>query len=121
MRYRDAPATIRFHRFGPELGFTDRELGARGPQVEFDPTLILRNETNGRPLEFPGPRVRIPERICALEPPAPKALGLLETLNPAQEGGLFNVLGRAWKYRKCIEERRSAKGFFGPYRNGSQG
>ena len=105
----------RFHRFAPELDFTDGELRVNGPQDEFDLTLILRNETNGRTLELPGPRVRIPERIWALKPPVPETLGLLETLNPAQEGGLFNFLGRAWKYRKCIEERRAAKRFLGAY------
>ena len=110
----------RFHRFGPELGFTDRELRVRGPQDEFDLTLILRNETNGRTLELPGPRVRIPERVWALEPPVPEALGLLDVLNPAQEGGLFDVLGRGWKYRKCIEERRDAKGFLGAYTTAAQ-
>ena len=110
----------RFHRFGPELDFTDRELRIRGPQDEFDLTLILRNETNGRTLELPGPRVRIPERIWALKPPVPEALGLIETLNPAQEGGLFNFLGRAWKYRKCIEERRDAKRFLGAYTTAAQ-
>ena len=44
----------RVHRFGPELSFTDDELRVRGPQDEFDLTLILRNETNGRTLELPG-------------------------------------------------------------------
>ena len=105
----------RFHRFGPELGFTDRELGVGGSQDEFDLTLILRNESNGRTLELTGPRVRIPERIWTMEPPTPKALGLLETLNPAQEGGVFDFLGRAWKYRKCIEERGAAKRLLGRY------
>ena len=111
----------RFHRLGPELGFTDRELRVRGPQDEFDLTLILRNETNGRTLELPGPRVRIPERVWALEPPVPEILGLIEILNPAQEGGLFNFLGRAWKYRHCIEERRDAKRFLGPYAGAQPG
>ena len=45
---------------------------------------------------------------------------LLETLNPVQEGGLFRTLGRAWKYRKCIEERRAAKRFLGPYTPGTK-
>ena len=105
----------RFHRFAPELNFTDGALRVNGPQDEFDLTLMLRNETNGRTLELAGPRVRIPERIWALKPPVPGTLGLVETLNPAQEGGLFNFLGRAWKYRKCIEERRAAKRFLGAY------
>ena len=105
----------RFHRFGPELGFMDRELGARGPLDVFDLALILRNEANGRTMELRGPRVRIPERVWAMDPPTPRALGLLETLNPAQEGGMFDFLGRAWKYRGCIEERRNAKRFLGPH------
>ena len=105
----------RFHRFAPELDFTDGELRVNGPQDEFDLALILRNETNGRMLELPGPRVRIPERIWALEPPVPGTLGLLDMLNPAQEGGLVDVLGQVWKYRKCIEERRAAKRFLGAY------
>ena len=103
----------RFHRFAPELGFTDSELRISRTQDEFDLILTVRNETNGRTLVLAGPRVRIPERIWALKPPVPETLGLLETLNPGQEGGLFNVLGRYWKYRKCIEERRAAKRFLG--------
>ena len=110
----------RFHRFAPELDFTDGELRVNGPQDEFDLTLILRNETNGRMLELAGPRVRIPERIWALEPPVPKTLGLVGMLNPAQEGGVFNFVGRAWKYRKCIEERKAAKRFLGAYTTAAQ-
>ena len=105
----------RFHRFGPELGFTAPDLGVERPRDEFRLALLLHNESNGRTLELAGPRVRIPERIWAMDPPAPKALGLLEALNPAQEGGIFDFVGRGFKYRKCIEERRAAKRFLGPY------
>ena len=113
--------TDRFHRFAPELGFTDGALRVSGPQDEFALALVLRNETNARALELAGPRVRIPERIWALKPPVPGTLGLAETLNPVQEGGLFNTLGRAWKYRKCIEERRAAKRFLGAYTTAAPG
>ena len=105
----------RFHHFGPELGFTAPELEVEGPQDEIELALVLRNDADGRTLDLPGPRVRIPQRVWAMNPPIPGALGLLETMNPAQEGGLFDVLGRAWKYRECIEERRAAKRFLGPY------
>ena len=105
----------RFHRFGPELGFTAPDLDVESPQDVFDLALVLQNEANGRTLELQGPRIRVPERIWATNPPIPRALGLLETLNPVQEGGLFRTLGRAWKYRKCIEERRAAKRFLGQY------
>ena len=105
----------RFHRFGPELGFKAPDLEVKSPLDEFDLALILRNDANGRTLELRGPRVRVPERVWSMNPPTPRALGLLETLNPVQEGGLFRTLGRAWKYRECIEERRAAKRFLGPY------
>ena len=105
----------RFYRHAPELGFKAPDLGVERPRDEFDLALILRNQSTGRTLELPGPRVRIPERLWAMSPPTPRALGLLATLNPTQEGGLFDVLGRSWKYRECIEERRVAKRFLGPY------
>ena len=97
------------------VGIHGPRAGGWGFADEFDLTLILRNKTNERTLELAGPRVRIPERIWTLEPPVPETLGLVDVLNPAQEGGLFDVLGRGWKYRKCIEERRAAKRFLGPY------
>lgn len=102
------------HRFGPEMSIDVASLGVQSPRDEFALSLVLQNESGGRTLELAGPGVRVPERIWAMEPPAPRRLGLLDKLNPAQEGGLFDVLGRAWKYRKCIEERRTAKAFLGP-------
>ena len=104
-----------FHRFGPEMSFEVAGLGVESPRDEFALSLVLATEAGDRTLELVGPEVRVPERIWAMEPPAPRVLGLLDTLNPAQEGGLFDVLGRAWKYRMCIEERRTAKAFLGPY------
>ena len=97
------------HRFGPALDFKARDLEVEGPQDEFDLALMLQNEANGQTLELWGPRVRVPERIWTMNPPTPKILGLVQMLNPSQEGGLFSTLGRAWKYRKCIEERKAAK------------
>ena len=105
----------RFHRFSPELSFTAADLDVKRPQDEFDLTLVLRNESNGAILELAGPRVRVPERIWSMEPPVPSTLGLLGALNPVQEGGIFDVVGRAFKYRECIENRRAAKRFLGPY------
>ena len=105
----------RFYHIGPELDVTARELEVQSPRDEFDLALVIRNESNGRTFELRGPRVRIPERLWAMNPPAPQTLGLAQILNPAQEGGLFSTLGRAWKYRECIEERKAAKRFLGPY------
>ena len=85
------------------------------PQQEIDLTLTLENEASGDTLELHGPRLRVPERIWAMTPPGFQVLGLAETLNPRQEGGLFDTLARAWKYRQCIAERRAAKRSLGPY------
>lgn len=86
-----------------------------GSQQEIDLTLTLENQATGDTLVLQGPRLRVPERIWAMDPPGFRALGLVETLNPYQEGGLFDTLGRAWKYRQCIAERRAAKRSLGPY------
>ena len=105
----------RFYRMGPELDFEAQGLQVDNSQQEIELTLALENEANGKILELQGPRLRVPERLWAMTPPTPETLGLAQVLNPLQEGGLFNVLGRAWKYRKCIEERRAAKRALGPY------
>ena len=105
----------RFHRMGPELDFRARDLQVDSPQQEIDLTLTLENDANGVTLELQGPRLRVPERLWSMTPPTPQTLGLAKTLNPLQEGGLFDTLGRAWKYRQCIEERRAAKRALGAY------
>ncbi len=104
-----------FYNESPDLGFEARDLGVKGPDGEFGLGLEIRNRANGEVLRLHGPLVRIPERVWAMDPPAPRPLGLLETLDPAEEGGLPRFLGRAWKYRKCIGERRAAKRFLGRY------
>ena len=109
-----------FHNESPDLGFEARDLGVTGPDGEFVLGLEIRNRADGEALRLHGPLVRIPERVWVMDPPAPRPLGLLETLNPAEEGGLPRFLGRAWKYRKCIGERRAAKRFLGPYVPGAE-
>ena len=104
-----------FYNESPDLGFDARDLGVKGPDEEFGLGLEIRNRADGEVLRLHGPLVRIPERVWVMDPPDPRPLGLLETLDPAEEGGLPRFLGRAWKYRKCIGERRAAKRFLGPY------
>ena len=105
----------RFYRMGPELDFKAQDLPVDSPRQEIELTLVLENEAIGETLELHGPRLQVPERLWAMAPPTPRTLGLAEALNPLQEGGLFNTLGRAWKYRECIEERRAAKRALGLY------
>ena len=104
-----------FHNESPDLGFDARDMGVKGPDDEFGLGLEIRNRVDGEVIHLHGPLVRIPERVWAMDPPTPRPLGLLETLDPTEEGGLPRFLGRAWKYRKCIGERRIAKRFLGPH------
>lgn len=104
-----------FYNEPPDLGFDARDMGVKGPDDEFGLGLEIRNRADGEAIHLHGPLVRIPERVWVMDPPAPRPLGLLETLDPTEKGGLPRFLGRAWKYRKCIEERRTAKRFLGPY------
>ncbi len=105
-----------FYHVSPDLGFAIADLGITGPEEKFNLALEIRNEKNGETIQLPGPLVRVPERVWAMKVPAPsRPLGLLETLDPTEEDGLPQFLGRSWKYRKCIEERRAAKRFLGPY------
>lgn len=107
--------TDRFYRMGPQLDFKAQDLRVDSPRQEIELTLVLANEATGETLALHGPRLRVPERLWAMTPPTPRTLGLAKALNPLQEGGLFNTLGHAWKYRKCIEERRAAKRALGLY------
>ena len=77
-----AEGSDRFYRFGPELDIKARDLEVEGPQDEFDLALMLQNEANRQTLDLRGPRVRVPERIWTMNPPTPKILGLVQTLNP---------------------------------------
>ena len=110
----------RFHRIGPPLSLKAHDLQVDSPQQEIDLTLTLESQATGDTLVLQGPRLRVPERIWAMTPPGFQALGLAETLNPRQEGGLFDTLARAWKYRQCIAERRAAKRSLGPYTGAGQ-
>ncbi|MYG65973.1 MAG: hypothetical protein F4206_04475 [Gammaproteobacteria bacterium] len=111
----EVDGTEPFYHEGPDLGFALADLGVNGPDDEFRLGLEIRNRRNGETVRLAGPFVRVPERVWAMDSPGPRPLGLLETLDPREEGGLPRFLGRAWKYRKCIGERRAAKRFLGPY------
>ncbi len=105
----EADGAEKFYHEGPDLGFDAADLGVDGPDDEIGLALDIRNRKNGEIIRLPGPLVRVPERVWTMSPPDLRPLGLLEMLDPTVEGGLPRFLHRAWKYRKCIEERRDAK------------
>ena len=103
------------YHVAPDLSITAHALGVRGANASVGLALEATNATTGETLVLNGAKIRIPERIWTLVPPTPKTLGLGEALNPAEEGGVFAWLGRAWKYRDCPEARRAAKAALGPF------
>ena len=73
-------------------------LDLRLRQVDSDEQIVMR-----------GPLIQIPDEIREMDLPEPRALGLLEAFNPLQEGGVINWLGRGFRYRNCIDERKQAR------------
>ena len=108
---RDSDAD-RFHHLPPALEFTATQLGLSdvGWRVGLD-LAILHGGTDAA-MRLAGPVVWIPERVWGADARAPRALGLLDTLNPAEKGGLWGALTDGFRYRHCIDERRSAKRWF---------
>ena len=74
--------------------------------------LVARNQQSGEEIMLRGPTLSgLPSQLD-LEKPEAGRLGLLATLNPAQEGGLWQWLGSAAKYGDCVYTRRAAKQMF---------
>ena len=74
--------------------------------------LVAKNRESGEEIMLRGPTLSgLPSQLD-LEKPEAGTLGLLATLNPAQEGGLWQWLGSAAKYGDCVYARRAAKQMF---------
>ena len=96
-------------RISPFIAVSAAALGVSGPDTPIATALVVTNLKSGKELVLHGPSLRIPKRVWKMKPPKFKAMGLLETLNPVAEGGLWQTLRHGFKYKHCIKERRSAK------------
>ena len=85
------------------------ELGLGDSAANIGLGLRLRRIDGGAEILLTGPSIRIADAIREMDPPEFEALGLLETFNPFQQGGIFDWLGSGFKYRNCIDERREAR------------
>lgn len=74
--------------------------------------LIAHNIDSGDEILMQGPRLDSLDTLRDLEKPEWATLGLLETLNPAEEGGLWGWFGTAAKFGDCIYARKAAKQSF---------
>ncbi len=91
----------------PYFDASELGIGDAGEAVSF--SLRLSRENGAEEILLTGPEFRIPDRIWEMDLPEPRALGLLESLNPFQEGGVIDWFGRGVRYRNCIDERKEAR------------
>ena len=75
--------------------------------------LIVRIGANDEEIVLEGPVVEGLPSYFDLEKPVSRTLGFWQTMNPAQEGGLWHWLGTAAEYGECVYARRAAKKMFG--------
>ena len=74
--------------------------------------LIAQNADTGEEIVLNGPVVDgLPAHLDLVKPQW-KTLGFWQTMNPAQEGGLWHWLGTAAEYGECVYARRAAKKMF---------
>lgn len=69
---------------------------------------VVNARTNER-LPFQGPALENLDGLLKLERPKREILGLLRTLNPMEEGGLFGWLRHGIRYAECADWRENAK------------
>ncbi len=97
-----------------QLPVGDLELQDQNESIAL--SVIIRDLESDEEIRMTGPSMRIPKRMWAMKPPVSRVLNLPQSLNPFQEGGIPRVIGRAWKYRGCIKERKEAKKLFRSFR-----
>ena len=95
--------------FTDGLALDASELGVADAGAPIRLNLLLRRVGGDEEILMTGPFIRIPARVWEMDAPQSRELGLLDTLNPSQSGGLFDALGRSFRFRNCIDERREAR------------
>ena len=68
---------------------TAAELALSDSAREVTLELVLTQLGPAEAIRLPGPTLWIPDRIWHERPPKPKTLGLLQALNPFEEGGIW--------------------------------
>ena len=105
-------ADAKLYRLPPDLAVSHMHFPDADWGTALELTVLVRNHRSGEQFALHGPMALVPATIMDSAAPKPRRLGLVQTLNPFQEGGLFQWVRRAAKYRDCIDERRAAKRAF---------
>ena len=72
----------------------------------------VRTGEGEAPQALDGPVLKEVGAYLGLEPPETKELGLAETLDPTEKGGLWGWFRHAYRYRDCHEWREAARAAF---------
>ena len=105
-------ADAKLYRIPPDLAVSHTRFPDADWETALELTVLVRNHRSGAQFALHGPMAHVPANIMDGAAPKPRRLGLVQTLNPFQEGGLLQTVRRAAKYRNCIDERRAAKRAF---------
>jgi len=105
-------ADAKVYRIPPDLAVSHTHFPEADWETALELTVLVRNERSGEQYDLPGPMAAVPATTMDGAAPRPRRLGLVQTLNPFQDGDLFQSVRRAVSYRNCIDERRAAKRAF---------
>ena len=91
---------------------TAAELALSDSVREVTLDLVVTQLEPAKAIRLLGPTLWIPNRIWHERPPETKTLGLLQALNPFEEGVIWQSIRHGAKYRHCIAGRRAVKKAF---------
>ena len=95
------------HRHPPELHLYARDIPVRDGAYALN--LVLENTRTSARMTLEGPLVENLFSLLQIEKPQSGVLGFAQAMNPFQQGGVWDSLRTAWRYRNCIQLRKQAK------------
>ena len=101
------PQAAREHRHPPELHLYARDIPVQAGAYALN--LVLENTRTSARVTLEGPVVENLRSLLQIEKPQSGVLGFAQAMNPFQQGGVWDWLRTSWRYRNCIQLRKSAK------------
>ena len=102
----EAKATKEYNH-SPDLHVYSEDI----PALEGTHTLklVLENTRTSSRLTLEGPVLKNLRSLLQIEKPKMRVLGLFQTMNPFQKGGLWDWIKTGLRYDECIHRRKRAK------------
>ena len=98
---------IREHRFSEGIFIDHRKISQLKEKHSL--SVILKNERTGSFIELQGPTLENIESRLNVEKPKFRVLNFWQTMNPFQDGGLWDWFKTGYRYKDCIHLRKQAK------------